>query len=165
MTQAPDGTRPQDPGITPLDRLASAASALLEELEALGQDAGRQFTALAKRSQRNRRMIRIVVVSLVLDVLLTAAVGFGLFQVDSNADRIDDLTQRLDVAQSETRRKAFCPLYEIFLGSKSEQGRKAAADPKAYDRAFDVIESGYRALDCAEFTNGATPFGNTPKGE
>lgn len=162
MKQVPDGPRPPDPGLNPLDRLTEAASALLEELEALGQDSGRQFTSLARKSKQNRRMIWALVVCLTLIAALTTGFGFALFQVDRNADRIDALTHRLDVAQTETRRGAFCPLYEIFLSSRSPQARKAAEDPKAYDRAFKVIEDGYQALRCPEFTDDKPPF--TPKG-
>lgn len=145
-----------------LARLTELAQTLVEEVQELAEGSGQQLVTLTKRARSNRRMIRVVAASVALDVALTAAMGFGLVQVDNNADRIDSLTHRLDVAQTETRRGAFCPLYEIFLSSRTAQGRKAAEDPKAYDRAFKVIEDGYEALRCPEFTDDKPPF--TPKG-
>ncbi|WP_055563594.1 hypothetical protein [Streptomyces atriruber] len=162
--QVPDGAQSPDPGLDPLDRLTQAASELLGELESLGRDTGRQFTSLARTSRQNRRMIWALVISLTLTAALTVGSGIALVRVDRNADGIDALTRRLDVAQTDTRRRAFCPLYEIFLSSKSAQGRKAASDPKAYDHAFEVIGEGHRALKCAEFTSDKAPFGATPKG-
>ncbi|MEU6674749.1 hypothetical protein [Streptomyces sp. NPDC046925] len=152
---------------TPDDRLArltELAQKLIDEVQELAADSGTQIVTLTKRSRTNRRMIWIVIGSVFLDVALTAAMGFGLAQVDQNADRINALTHRLDVAQTETRRGAFCPLYEIFLSSRSDAGRKAAEDPEAYDRAFKVIEDGYQALRCPEFTEQKQPFSKNEKG-
>lgn len=157
------GTMTQQPDTDRIARLTDLAQTLVEEVHELASDSGEQIVTLTKRARSNRRMIRVVIASVVLDIALTAAVGVGLVQVDSNADRIDSLTHRLDVAQTETRRGAFCPLYEIFLSSRSAQGRRAAEDPKAYDRAFKVIEDGYQALRCPEFTDGKPPFDDTPK--
>lgn len=143
MTQEPTGDR--------LARLTEVAQALLDEITELKQEGGEQFVSLAKRARSNRRMIWAVIAGCMLDVALTVAFGFGLMRVDSNANRIDDLTHRLDVAQTTQRQKALCPLYQIFLDSKSPQGRAAAPDPEKYDHAFQVIEDGYKVLNCAEF--------------
>ncbi|AZM51751.1 hypothetical protein DMA15_03460 [Streptomyces sp. WAC 01529] len=151
MTRDP---QPPDPGLDPVDRLAAAAAALLEELEELGDDAGRQFTSLTKRSQQNRRMILVVVAGFLLDVALTAAMAVGLLQVNNNTARIDALTQRLDMAQTTQRQKALCPLYQVLIDLKSPQGRERAPDPEKYDHAFEVMTEGYQVLNCAEFNRG-----------
>ncbi|MFE0101145.1 hypothetical protein [Streptomyces sp. NPDC059009] len=154
----------KEPGTDRLARLTELAQTLIDEVAELAGENGAQLVTLTKRSRTNRRMILVTLASLVLDVALTVTMALGLVRVDHNADRIDSLTHRLDVAQSDTRRKAFCPLYTIFLSSKSAQGRKAAADPKAYDHAFDVIEEGYKALNCGEFIDDAQPpFTEAPK--
>ncbi|SOE25597.1 hypothetical protein [Streptomyces sp. OK228] len=158
MTQEPEPTGDR------LTQLTEVARELLEEITELKAEGGEQFVSLAKRARSNRHMIWAVVVGCTLDVILTIAFGIGLFQVTNNADRIDALTQRLNVAQTDTRQRAWCPLYSLLLGSKSPQGRKAAADPKAYDHAFEVIGDGYRALNCDEFTGGTSPFTESPKG-
>lgn len=157
-------TKEQPPQDDRIARLTELAQTLVDEVQELASGNGAQLVTLTKRSRTNRRMIWVVVGSVALDVMLTVAMGVGLVQVDQNADRIDSLTQRLNTAQTETRRGAFCPLYEIFLSSKSDAGRKAAEDPKAYDRAFRVIEDGYQALRCPEFTDGEPPFGENSKG-
>lgn len=145
MTQEPEPTGDR------LTQLTDVARELLEEITDLKEEGGEQFVSLAKRARSNRRMIWAVIVGCVLDVLLTVAFGIGLFQVTNNADRIDQLTKRLNVAQTTQRQKALCPLYQIFLDSKSPRGRKAAPDPEKYDHAFEVIEDGYQVLNCAEF--------------
>ena len=134
-----------------LTQLTEVARELLEEITELKEEGGEQFVNLAKRARSNRHMIWALVVSLALDVLLTAGFGLGLMRVDSSNDRIDALTQRMNVAQTTQRQKALCPLYQLFIDSKSPEGRKAAPDPEKYDHAFQVIEDGYQALNCAEF--------------
>lgn len=151
MTQEPEPTGDR------LTQLTEVAGKLLDEISGLKAEGGKQYVFLAKRSRFDRRMIWAV-------IILTVAFGVGLFQVNSSNDRIDGLTQRLNIAQTDTRQRAWCPLYSLLLGSKSAQGRKAAADPKAYDHAFRVIGDGYRALKCDEFTGGTSPFTETPKG-
>ncbi|MFJ4828384.1 hypothetical protein ACIP79_00360 [Streptomyces sp. NPDC088747] len=146
-----------------LTQLIEVARELLEEITELKEEGGEHFVTLTKRARLDRRMIWGLVVSLTLSVTLTAAFGFGLNRVDSNTDGIGELTQRMDVAQTDTRRRAWCPLYSLLLGSKTPQGRAAAEDPRAYDRAFEVIDDGYRALNCSEFTDDTSPFNESPK--
>lgn len=138
MTQEPEPTGDR------LAQLTEVARELLDEITELKEEGGEQFVSLARRARDNRRMIWVAIV-------LTVATGLGLFQVTLNADHINGLTHRLDVAQTTQRQKALCPLYQLFLDSKSPQARKAAPDPAKYDHAFEVIEDGYRVLNCAEF--------------
>jgi hypothetical protein len=60
------------------------------------------------------------------------------------------------VAQTTQRQKALCPLYQVFLDSKSPEGRAAAPDPLKYDHAFKVIQEGYDALECSDFISQAS---------
>jgi hypothetical protein len=146
-----------------LAQLTEVARELLNEIAELKAEGGEQFVSLARRARSNRRMIWGLAVSLTFSIALTVAFGFGLNRVESNTNGISKLTTRMDVAQTDTRRRAWCPLYQIFRDSKSPQGRAAATDPEAYDHAFEVIEDGYRALNCDEFTDGTSPFTESPK--
>jgi hypothetical protein len=138
MTQEPEPTGDR------LAQLTEVARQLLSEINGLTEKSGEQFVSLARRARDNRRMIWAAIV-------LTVATGLGLFQVTINAAHIDDLTQRLDVAQTTQRQKALCPLYQVLLDLKSPQGRERAPDPVKYDHAFAVMEDGYQVLNCAEF--------------
>lgn len=128
--------------------LVSTAARLMDQVEELAQASGHQFVSLAERSRTNRRISYIAISGLVLDIVLSIVLTFGLYQIHA-------LTERLNVAQTTTRQRALCPLYRVFLDSKSPQGRKLAPDPQKYDRAFRVIGKGYNALKCEEFIHGA----------
>jgi len=137
-----------------LVELVGLASTLISEIEALASDSGKQFVSLAQRARTNRMLILATIFSVLIDFVLTivlAVIGVGM---QHNTDRIDNLTQRLDQAQTVQRQKALCPLYQIFLDSKSAAGRKAAPDPKKYDHAFVVIKQGYDALECDHYITG-----------
>lgn len=146
----------------PDDRLAeltAAANDLIREIQQINADAGRQLVTLTQRSKANRAMIYGLAASFALDVILTVVLGVGLAALNRTSDRVSQIAQRLDVAQTVQRQKALCPLYQLFLDSKSPQGRKAAPDPQKYDRAFAVIEDGYRVLECDAFNKGGQTKG------
>jgi hypothetical protein len=124
------------------------AEALLGEAERLGQETGGQIVKLARTSRTNRRLIWMTVGGFALDIALTIAVAIGALQIGT-------LTHRLDVAQTVQRQRALCPLYQVFLDSKSPAARKAAEDPIKYDHAFTVIQDGYDVLGCSAYINQA----------
>lgn len=133
-----------------LERLIEVGRELIEEIRGFTEDSGEQFVSLARRGQINRRMIWALVVSFALTLALVAGFGLALKRVDDNNDRIDSLTRRLDVAQTDTRAKVLCPLYELLLASVTPQARAASGDPEAYDHTVKVIQDGYDALHCDE---------------
>ncbi|MGW6790069.1 hypothetical protein [Streptomyces chartreusis] len=152
MTQEPE------PSGDRLARLTEVGRQILAEIKVLtDEDIGEQFVSLAKLGRTNRRMIWALIISFVLTLTMVGGWGLAL-------TRIDNLTQRLDVAQTDTRAKAWCPLYTLLLESESPEARAAAEDPEAYDHAFDVIRDGYDALHCADFTDAPPPFTKNPKG-
>jgi len=157
-----------DEGKTPekgerLVQLIDLAQKLISEVDELAEDSGAQFVSLATRARTNRRLITLVIIGGLLDIVLTIAMIFAMAGLQHNTDRIDALTQRLDVAQTVQRQKALCPLYQIFLDSKSPQGRAAAPDPKKYDHAFVVIKQGYDALECDQYiTSTPSPDPSSP---
>lgn len=134
-----------------VDRLIQMALELNEGMEELAQDAGKKYTTLAVASRRNRAMIWGLLAGGVMVAVLAVVLAFSVVGLRSNTDRIDAITTRLDTTNTEQRRRALCPLYQVFLDSESEQGRKAAPDPEKYDHAFDVIRKGYDVLECASF--------------
>lgn len=137
------------------DELIVLANALIAEVDELAGDSGKQFVSLAQRARTNRLLIMATAASVAIDLALTVILTLLGIGMQHNTDRIDSLAQRLDQAQTVQRQKALCPLYQIFLDSKSPQGRAAAPDPQKYDHAFVVIRQGYDALDCDQYITGA----------
>lgn len=142
-------TPPKDPARDErVNRLISMAVELTGEVEELARESGTQFTSLARTARKNRIMIWTLMASLALDVLITVVLTLiGITAVD-NTKRLNTITDDLATQQTESRRRALCPLYGIFLDSKSEAGRERAPDPEKYDHAFEVIEEGYLFLGC-----------------
>lgn len=148
MTTEPE-PKSQDPDR--LTRLAELASEIVQELEHLSNDSGDQFVSLAKRARTNRQLIIAVIVSVILDVVLSVFLGLAVIQVKHNERQISALTNRLDTSQTVQRQKALCPLYQLFLDSRSAAARAAAPDPVKYDHSFQVIQDGYDVLRCNDF--------------
>lgn len=140
-----------------IDRMAvliTLAEQLISEIEDLAHDSGKQFVSLAKRAKVNRMLITVTAASVLIDLIITVVLTMVGIGWQHNTDRIDSLAQRLDTQQTVQRQKALCPLYQIFLDSKSAAGRKAAPDPEKYDHAFVVIKQGYDALQCDKYIGG-----------
>lgn len=92
---------------------------------------------LDRRANRSRRVLAIAVAGLVLDLVLSVAVGFALLaQVETS--------KRQDVVQSEV----LCPLYAIFIGSYRPESRTEGPDRQKYEEAFTVIRGSYAKLGC-----------------
>jgi len=125
--------------------LIAAARELVDGINALTGDTGNQLVGLSRTSRMNRRMITLLAGSLVLNLVLT-------FSALRSNSRLDALTHRLDVAQTSGRQNALCPLYGVFLAAKNSKSRaNYPQGPEAYDRAFQVIQDGFVALNCTEF--------------
>jgi len=101
-----------------------------------------QIAHLMRASRRNRWLINVLAVSVAFDIALSAAVIYQQI-------RVDGITHRLDATVTTQRQKALCPLYQVFLDSRSARARSASPDPAKYDHAYEVIGDGYRVLDCA----------------
>ncbi len=134
-----------------LDRLITMAQELSDEVEELSRDSGRQFVSLAHTAKQNRLMIWALILGGVLEAILSVVLAFSLVSIRSNTDRIDTLTQRLDIQQTDNRRRALCPVYQLFLDTETKEGRAAAPDKEKYDHSFEVIRKGYGVLECASF--------------
>lgn len=137
----------EESNIERLTRIADDISSHLDRIDKLYKP---QIIDVARYGKNNRKLIWGLVLSLVFDMVLT-------FFLVNNAIKVDNVTKRLDVAQSVQRQGALCPLYQIFLDSKSSEARKRAVDPQKYDEAFEVIQDGYNKLKCNEVSNLTTP--------
>lgn len=142
-----------------LARLIAMADELAQETRQLGGSTADTVERLGKRARTNRVLIYGLIGSFALDIMLTIVLAFGFVGLQQQSDRLDTITQRLNVAQTVQRQKALCPLYQVFLDSKSPEARARSVDPKKYDEAFKTIEDGYNALKCSEFKGGAPGFG------
>jgi len=146
------------------DKIASltqAARALAREISEIDTNAGAQLVRLTRRVRINWLFTLIMAASVVLDLALTVMMGFGFVSLNNNGDRITKITERLDVAQTVQRQSALCPLYQLFLDSRSDRARDAyPKGPEEYDRNFAVIRDGYVALGCSEFSENPPASGS-----
>lgn len=130
-----------------LRALIAQANALTASVDRLNSDIGEQVVELGRVDKQNHNMIRVLAAVVIVQLVLGALVAISLFGVKSNTDR-------LDRSEIVSRQEALCPLYELFLESKSPQGRDAYPQgPEAYDQAFMTIQHGYDALQCSDFQN------------
>lgn len=125
--------------------LANNARALVERIDRLTNGTGDQLVGLSVYQKRNRRMIYALGVSLLLDIVLTILMAFGLSYLNS-------LTTRVDHAQQLTQTEVLCPLYKQFINSDTPKSRELAGkngqDLDARDEAFRVIRRSYLILGC-----------------
>lgn len=138
--------------------LMMKATELMDHVEALARDGGRQFTVLADRAKSNRqlgvaarRLGVVALTGLILDILLTVIVSIGLTEVRSQEEELSSLTRQLDISQTTQRQKALCPLYHILLNLKPSNDHKSTADSERYKRALAVINDSYTALSCSSY--------------
>lgn len=134
-----------------VDALIRAATELNNQVVQVAQESGTQFVSLARAAKMNRMLIWLIAGAGALLTLVTLVMIFLWLGVRENTDRIDKVATQTSVVQTVQRQRALCPLYGVFLDSKSEQGRKNAPDPEKYDHAFEVIEEGYRVLECGQY--------------
>lgn len=139
-----------------LDRLIQEAQDLGREVEQLATASGTQFVSLAVTARQNRRRIWAVAVGGGLLTAVVVAMVFLVIGMQSNTERIDGVTRRLDVSQTATRQKVLCPLYQILKDTGSPEARAAAPDKKLYDHNYKVINDGYNELKCSQ-VKGKTP--------
>lgn len=134
-----------------LDDLTEQAGELVAQINHLNAGTGVEVEGLNKKVRRSQKMMILIGVSLVANLVLTVTVAFTVRSTVENTDKVDTVTQRLDYQQDVTRKQVLCPLYQIFVDSKTEQGRQAyPKGPKAYDENFAIIEKSYNVIQCAD---------------
>ncbi len=111
--------------------------------------------AVTKTSKTNRKMILGIGLSLVLDLILTTAMAFGLVSLNNNSGRLDDVTSTLNSEVTTQRVEALCPLYQLFINSDTAASRENARvrgdDMEIRDKAYTVIHRSYDVLHCSDF--------------
>jgi hypothetical protein len=125
-------------------RLELQAAALSASVGRINEDIGDQVAKLSHVAKRNRRLIKALAASFALDILLTIGLAFGFVQLGHTSDE-------LNAVQKVAQREALCPLFEIFMQARSEEGKaRSTLSPEEYDRAYDRIENGYHAMKCGD---------------
>lgn len=132
-----------------LHALTQTANDLVNEVNKLNEGTGKSVDSLTTRVRRNQHVQIIVLASFILDILLTVVLAINISHTQGNADRLNDITQRLDYNANVQRKQVLCPLYKVFVDSKSDAGRQAyPKGVKEYDRLFNILQGSYNALQC-----------------
>lgn len=135
-----------------LDELNEQAKGLITEISKLNEETGNQISGVSKRLTRNQKIMWLLVATLLLTVITTVVLAFTVASTRENTEKVDAITTRLDIQQTVTRQKVLCPLYQIFVDSRSEQARKTyPRGPEEYDRIFNIIQTSYDTIKCGEF--------------
>ena len=139
--------------------LADTSSRLIAAVEDLGERLNttermqKQLTTQqnelreTQRSQRTQRGINMALaISLIFDIILSVAVGFGYFRIDGNAQDISEI-------QDRTSRQVLCPLYQLLVDQSQavtpeELEELSEKEKEEFKETVRVITQGYQALDC-----------------
>jgi hypothetical protein len=130
-----------------ITKLRSDISSLATLTSKLVTVQAEQISAQSIQIKKGKRLTIIALTGLILDITLTMLGAFLVARVNTNADNIRAI-------QSKVSTQAFCPLYDLFLGSYNPQSPQAKADPKAYENTIVIIEHGAVALGCAHNKRG-----------
>jgi len=140
--------------------LVNAAHELTEKVRSINTQTTDAIVELGIVSRRHRRMLIAIAGGMLATLVLAVLTALALLGVNNTSHRLDEVTHRLDVAQTEGRQKALCPLYTLFLGAKNPRSRALDPDgPAAYDAKFKIIEQGYEGLKCREFDGDGPKLG------
>lgn len=133
-----------------LEALSQTANDLVTAVNGLNDETNQRVMGVNKRLNHNKKLMWIVIISFIVDLSLTGTMAWVFHQSRETTQDVKAITKRLDYNSQVQRRKVLCPLYQLFMDSKSEQARASNPNgPAAYDKAFKVIEEGYNALNCA----------------
>lgn len=140
------------------EKLLTLADRLEARLSAIDDTVG-EVQKLQRSSQTNRKLIIGLCVSLILDLLLTTAMGIGIIRINDNSNKTDKLAAEVNTEVTVQRVEALCPLYQLFVDADTTTSRAAAAargdDMALRDKSFSIIHNSYDALRCHDFVGGA----------
>lgn len=105
--------------------LTEAAVELVGQIQQLRADSGEQLVTLARRSSRDRKMIYTLAASLVLDVMLTAALLMVGIRATDAGDRADQVhaQQQATCQNSNEARQAQVQLWDYILSLPAPEPR------------------------------------------
>jgi hypothetical protein len=126
----------------PIAHLTEQAKALTDEVAGLTL----AVEHLDRRTNRNEKVQAFVVFGLLLDLVLSVAVGLVVGNQIAAANDVKTAVEREQV----TRNQGVCPIYALLLGSYNPNTRIEGPDRDAYIKIFQNIDASYRALECKQ---------------
>lgn len=115
--------------------LTDIATALATEVEVLSK----AVLAQGHRADRQRKALRLTVFGLVLDVVLSLALGVSYYQQAVTSDRLSVVVN-----------SAFCPLYQLLATSFNPASAAAKVQGiDVYTLNFQEIKRQYGVLGCS----------------
>lgn len=146
MTSTPkEPQTPEEPDSNHTDSI----SELIDTVKKFPPEIFKELNYLQGRARSNRRWLILVIIG----VFLFGTIG-TITAV--NTYKVTEISHRINATVTIQRQKALCPLYQVFLNSRSDQQRNALPNDAAkqkYDQAFMVIQQGFDTLECNEFAN------------
>lgn len=120
----------------------------LNTTESMQRELATQQEELKRTQERvsQQKGINIALgLSIILDIVLSVAIGFGYVSIDNNADQITTVQER-------TSDQVLCPLYELFITSLKNPPRPELVDTpeerKQRKEAKRTILASYAVLEC-----------------
>jgi hypothetical protein len=129
---------------TQAQELASKADRLIHSMESLAQQSGVKIAAVEERQRKQRRIITAVLISFLMDIVVTVLIAVGAANLSNTQNSVKDL--------QGNQGDQLCSLYTIFINADTPAQKKVAEksgqDLKYRRVAFDQIRESYRKLDC-----------------
>lgn len=153
MTDNQAGDAAMDEGIAALqassERLAEMVTEVssrlntTQEMQKRLDEQQRELKVMKVGAQRQRKISFWLIVSVVLDVVLSVAVGLGYLRIDSNSERIGNI-------QDRTSSEVLCPLYALLVAEidSIDLNELPPEERKQTEKEIEVIVQGYNALNC-----------------
>jgi hypothetical protein len=110
-------------------------------------------TRQAAQVKRARKLAKIAIFGLVLDITLTLLGVILYFKATSNSNNIENNQRNLAVVQ-EQQKGALCPVFDIILSGFNPKNPNALANPAAYEKTFKSYEGAATLAGCAHHTRG-----------
>jgi hypothetical protein len=129
--------------------LTNAALALTEQVSALNKEATATLGNLTTNVRKTKRIMKALFVSLIVDVCLTLLGGVLVIRQNDTINNVQALTDRINTAQSTTRKDNFCPLYQAFLDAR--EFAPVPTDPAAVafqEKVYAKFQERYDAIGC-----------------
>lgn len=140
-----------------LDARVAALSDKAAELSTVVEALNKTLGDVSKAGEQNKKRIRLTAAAVVVDILLTVAVGW-LWSDQHKVNReIQSGTDQALAVQAHIV-GILCPLYRLFLDSYDPKVRNAMppTGQQHYDRQYGIIEGGYHDLGCIAVSGAPT---------
>jgi hypothetical protein len=132
---------------SPLESIQSSVALLAKTVTDL-------TTRQATQVKRARRWALIALCGLVLDVVLTASVGYLTTRANHNANNISHQQTQIEQVTTTIRTEGICPLYDITLTGYDPKSPNAIANPVRYEARFKSYEVAATKFGCVHHTRG-----------